>query len=73
MREVRISVGVSDPNEEVVKPEGDHKTIPTDVGHDEEIKMIQWLAIITLIVLLIGVFLIWHCCRPERNDGKIRE
>ena len=73
MREVRISAGVSDPNDKVTKPEDDHKTSPTDDDQDKDIQLIQWLFIIILIVLLVVVFLIWRCCCSERQHVKTKE
>jgi len=62
MREVRISAGVSDPNDKVTEPEDDHKTTPADDDQDKDILLIQWLVIIILIVLIVVAFLIWRCC-----------
>lgn len=72
MREVRISAGVSDPNDKVTEPEDDHKSTPAD-DQDNNIQQIQWLFIIILIVLLVGVYLIWRCCCSGRLFLKMKE
>jgi hypothetical protein len=73
MREIRISAGVSDPNNKVTKPEDDYKTTPTDDDQDKDIKLIQWLVIVILIVLFLIMFLIWRCCCFERLHLKTTE
>lgn len=62
IREVRLSTGVSDPNDVVTEPEDEHKTTPTDDDQDENIVLIQWYFILILIVLIFIAWLIWRCC-----------
>lgn len=59
-REVQISAGVSDPNEIETTPEDEPETLPAD--KDKTTKFILWIAIISLIALLLILFLIWRCC-----------
>lgn len=71
VREMRISAGVSDPNDVITEPEDDHKTTPTD--DDQDIQLILRLVIIIIIVLLVIILLIWRCCCYRSMHVKTKE
>lgn len=73
MREVRLSAGVSDPNDKVTQPEDGHNIPPTDDHQDKQLYLIQWLVTIILIVLLVALFLVWRCCCHGRLGTKTKE
>ena len=69
MREVRLSAGVSDPNDKVTRPE-DEPDIPAEDGvTDNDIELIKWLVMVILIVLLLGLIMIWRCCCQKRHSA----
>ncbi|MDJ0865277.1 MAG: VWA domain-containing protein [Myxococcota bacterium] len=66
VREVRLSAGVGDPTEPVVKPEDEEDTPGTAPGDDPNLQTIKWLLYVIVILLLIGLYMIWYCCRKGR-------
>ncbi|MDX2464868.1 MAG: hypothetical protein QNK31_10205, partial [Porticoccus sp.] len=73
MREVRISAGVSDPNDIVTEPEDEHKITPTDDDQDKDIQRIKWLVIIILIILFVVLLLILRCCCSRKMTLMSKE
>lgn len=72
MREVRLSAGVSDPNEIEKDPE-DGRDIPPDDDQDNDIKFILWLVILIIIVLILILIMILRCCCLERLYLKAKK
>ena len=74
MREVRLSVGVSDPDDKVTRPEDGHKTPPAGYDQDNRTGIILWVVTVILIGLLILIWLILRCCckaRPEMTSHEV--
>jgi hypothetical protein len=70
MREVRVSAGVSDPSDIVVKPEDTPDTPPADDEEDQDQKLLLWIVVIILILLLVLVYLVLRCCCSKKLYAK---